>query len=444
MRPDGHRIQALDTGHRNGPDSPVRPRVHGCRVAAHLTRRKGRNAMRRTVVRLLAVTTVSFVALGLTTPASAPAGASVASRSVRATRVHVTVANWLSGRGAALTAGSSSTTGGCQTVHIGPFVAAGAPPASYLSLSLAAGNTSLAAVVAANPEPYPCTVNFFAAYGKTATNSGDTYPIGSSGGRPCTKESCWISKLPATLRLAPESRTNVPFLVSVPAGTGPGQYLAGVVGEPAQSPGAAPLPARSGGVGALVRTGVAIGVAVTVPGPLRPALSIKAVSVSHGVSPLPVVRVTESNDGNQWLHPNGSVIVHDGTRSLRFSLTSNTVLPGDSATIATSVDVPAGRYPCEVDLSYAKTTKVAAWHGTLDFAAPAARSTANGVPALVVSNSTLPGWAKGVIIGGGVLIVVLIIALIRMARYRRAAAGGNRSDGRIARSSETSPTPDSA
>ena len=72
-------------------------------------------------------------------------------------------------------AAAAGKTNGCLTVHVGPAVTAGAP-ASYFSLTLPAGATDQQAVLLANPQAYACRVFLTAAYGKTAANSGDTYP----------------------------------------------------------------------------------------------------------------------------------------------------------------------------------------------------------------------------------------------------------------------------
>ena len=71
------------------------------------------------------------------------------------------------------------------------------------------------------------------AYGHTASNSGDTYVATPER---CITTSCWIGGLPRRVTVPPRGRVEIPFTVRVPDGTGPGDYLAGVVVRPTVVP----------------------------------------------------------------------------------------------------------------------------------------------------------------------------------------------------------------
>src|SRR2546430_10999714 len=79
--------------------------------------------------------------------------------------------------GTSAPAAAAAPRGGCEMVHVGPEIARGAPPASYFKLTIKPGEIAHVTLVAGNPQSYSCGVEVLPAYGKTATNSGDTYSV---------------------------------------------------------------------------------------------------------------------------------------------------------------------------------------------------------------------------------------------------------------------------
>jgi hypothetical protein len=305
---------------------------------------------------------------------------------------------------------------GCLTVHVGPQVSGGAA-ASYFKLSVAPGARAHEAVLLANPEPYVCDVGLDATYGRTAVNSGDTYPFVPSG--RCVRTSCWLSQLPARVAVPARGRLVVPFEIDVPAGTGPGDYLAGVLVRPELSS-AAPRASKTG-VGAVVTTSVGIGVAVEVPGKLVPRVSIPSVTLDLS-SGTPLLHILERNSGNTWEHPSGGAIVSGGASTpLRLGIDSDTLLPGDVATLTLPVEgVKRGSHPTEVELWYDHDRKRAIWRGTLIYPytvpAPGSRATTP----VVVTTSHTPGWIIALAAGlAGLVVVLVAVVLILVARRRR-------------------------
>src|SRR5271166_4735239 len=180
------------------PHQPLRARH--CEVGADVSREPHRRAIlpggRRAVLALTLAGGGLLGALGL--PAAAMAAAAPA---------------------------AAATSDACQAVHIGPSLAPGTPVTSYFNLSVASGSSSTDTLLVANPSSIPCGVTLLPAYGKAAVNAGDAY-VAIEGVEPCVGASCWLRGLPQTVTVAPNQRTLVTFRVSVPGGTGSGQYLA--------------------------------------------------------------------------------------------------------------------------------------------------------------------------------------------------------------------------
>ena len=310
------------------------------------------------------------------------------------------------------------TGAGCLTVHVGPRVKSGAP-ASYFQLTVAPGRLEQEALLIANPQPYSCRVILAAAYGKTATNSGDTYPPIPSGG--CVRTSCWLSGLPGKVTVPARSRVVVPFDVRVPVGTPGGEYLAGVLVRPDIRPAtAASRPGRPG-VGAVIMTSVGVGVAVRVPGPLRPAVTISSVTLNTD-SGTPLIQIVEQNRGNTWEHPVGGVEIVGGAgaRATRLGVSSSTVLAGDSATLTLPVGgTNHGTHAVRVVLWYAGKKSKAVWEGSLSFPVskpPPGPHTTNQV---VITTSRIPAWVIGIAVGLGVGVLLLALVLGFLLRRRR-------------------------
>jgi len=312
---------------------------------------------------------------------------------------------------------------GCQIVHLGPSIPSGQAPSSYFVIQSHGVRSFTEQVVVANPSPTPCRVRLLPAYGNTALNGGDSY-VAVQGG--CREESCWLTGLPVTVTVAPTRRQLVSFQVHVPKGTPSGDYLAGVIGEPASAP-PRPRVSRVGGsegqVGAAVVARVAIGVAVTVTGrgPLVAGMQIPGVALNTGTTP-PSLNVTLHNTGNIWVHPKGqlTVTLQHGIR--RVGVQSATILPGDQAVI--SVPVPPirpGQHVVHLAVTYHAGSPPATWQGTIDFpAASATPAPKPGTTTLIVQTG-LPRWALVIIIalGAGLVLMVLALSLVVTRRRRR-------------------------
>jgi hypothetical protein len=166
-------------------------------------------------------------------------------------------------------------------------------PGSFFDLTMEPGDTRTLAVDIAN-------------YGGAAlaarTYAADVYTIVDGGfgarlrGEPATGTTRWLAYPTSVLQLSAGAATRRSFTVSVPAGSGPGEYIASLVLENDR-------PITDGGAVALdqiVRQAVAV--VVTVPGRRSPALGVGQAShlVVAGTS---VVSVAVANTGNVRLKP---------------------------------------------------------------------------------------------------------------------------------------------
>jgi hypothetical protein len=347
-------------------------------------------------------------------------------------RAFVTVAAAIAASAAATSGAQAASAGsgsGCRTIHVGPEQSDAVAQSSYFGLRVDAGKTAREGMIVANPRRYPCRVKLLPAYGQTAANSGDTYPTTTRPGLHCAETSCWLSGLPVTVTVPPHSRRTVPFDVTVPRGTRAGQYLAGVVAQPAALPAPA-RPKQRHGVGAAVVARVAIGVAVTVPGPRKPRIDIPHVTLD-AAGGTPVLRVIVRNSGNTWEHPEGGAVIRSGGTDRRFGARLSTVLAGDSATLSLPVaGVSRGDHQTVVTLWYDHRRRRAVWRGTIEYPkAAAAAGPSSAGPQIVVVPGGAPGWVRAVIAALGALVALLAGVLV-LVFWRRRRDKSDDGDGR--------------
>ncbi|HTW99045.1 MAG TPA: DUF916 domain-containing protein [Acidimicrobiales bacterium] len=341
-----------------------------------------------------------------------------------------------------VSAAASGGQGGCAVVHIGPYIAPGEPASSYFNLDLRQGTTATEGLVVANPDPQPCKVTLLPAYGATAVNGGDSY-VPVAGPRSCVGASCWLGGLPTTITVSPHSRQVFSFPIGVPADAASGQYLAGIIGEPATPPRPASLRsgAQQGVVSASIVTRVAIGVAITLPGGLVPKLSVPAVTLSTASTP-PSLQVTVANSGNTWIHPSGHLAVQLGhttvaagggdpssmSRTTTVALRAATVLPGDRAQLDVPVgQLPPGEHVVTVEIPYGRSGAVASWQGAIDFPATSAVAPERpGTTTRIITQPTLPRWVVYLVIGLALALLVLAGITLRFVLRRNRSATGRR------------------
>lgn len=297
------------------------------------------------------------------------------------------------------------------------YLVMGAPGSSYQEAFRVTNNTS-----------HTLTLQVFAANGYTAVGSGDAYAPVQATGVPCATTGCWISGLPSSVTLPALTAQVVRFSVSLPSTLRNGEYLAGVVVS--EAPGAASqslVGSHQVSLGVSVRRQVAVGVGVVV-GNTASLVSDLAITAVTGGARGPtgvqqVVRLTEADLGQTWVHPYGAVVIAEHGHTVSVPLKSGTVLPGDHTVMTLDVKrLPGGSYPTVATLHYDHGTKIAVWHGTVSFSAPTSFVVKHG-PAgrsiVILQPAGLPVWVVGLLIALGVLVIALAVFLVWIWRPRR-------------------------
>jgi hypothetical protein len=230
-----------------------------------------------------------------------------------------------------------------------------AVPASqaYFVHTVAAGAARGDEVLAINAGDQPTALDLYAVDALTGATTGAVY---ANRDTPPTGAGTWLRLPESRVTVPPRSTARVPFDLTVPAGTPPGQYLAGLVAQPAAAPGTAPTAAlapETGQFTVTTTTRVVVAVAVTVPGELRRRISVTGVRASTGATGTQLT-VGVRNDGNVLVRPQGTLLLRDqaGAERVRLRLDMDTILPGGTAgyAVAWPRELPAGQYGAEVAL----------------------------------------------------------------------------------------------
>jgi hypothetical protein len=195
---------------------------------------------------------------------------------------------------------------------------------SFFVPILAAGGAIEDAVLVHNTTPRTLHLAFYAVDGLTQIQSGATY---SNRGAALSRAGLWVTPPAGTVTVAPRAMVSVPFAVRVPAGTSPGDHLAGIAVDDAAA--SAATPAGPGAVSVGLR--LVIAVLIHVPGPAVFHLTVKGATL--GTSPpgdRAAVLVDGSDDGRLLGHPRLDVTL-DGPQGYHgtAAATLDTVLPGD-------------------------------------------------------------------------------------------------------------------
>ena len=222
----------------------------------------------------------------------------------------------------------------------------------YFNYSLQPGETVGDAVHVSNTSREPVGVKLYVLDARTARNGGSTFP-GAEGSQN-TGAGKWVAFPSGQLVLDPGIAGTIPFTVTVPPATPPGEYLAGIVAEDMERTAAA------GGTGQLnvqVVNRTVIPVKVTVPGPTQIEFGIASVESRVDESGSRFF-VTLQNAGNvalkvrggdlEVLDATGRVI---GSQPIRFA---GQFLARDTAVPEVEFDqvLPPGAYGVRASVDY--------------------------------------------------------------------------------------------
>jgi hypothetical protein len=245
---------------------------------------------------------------------------------------------------------------------------------SYFTLTMEPGDSTALTVALGNVGEATTVARTYVADAYTLVNDGfGVRPEDASISGPST----WLDYPAETLELDADRKVERDFTVAVPAGTKPGQYIAGLVLQTAD-------PVAVGGSEMLKQNIVkAIAVFITVPGPVGPSLAIGEATItpSGGASSL---KIEIENTGNVLLKPAGTVTVTtaSGQAVSAAPVEMGSVYAGMATTLELAIPTVLGdgEYVVEVAL-----------HDEESDAEAAARTTARVVAAAVPSPVTIGG-----------------------------------------------------
>lgn len=231
-------------------------------------------------------------------------------------------------------------------VRVVPDARAGTGP--YFRLTLPAGGSTTQRVEVENRSGRPLRFVVSAVDGLTGTTSGAVY---ASRGVPVREAGRWVLPAARGLTLRPHGRARVALVVRLPAGTPPGQYLAGLAVEDRR-------PRVSSTRGFRVRTVVraVVGVLVQIPGRARFVPRLGGLGIRELGGPrVASVQVRLGNAGRRLGRPVLKVVLR-GPRGYRRTVVRrlDTILAGDTITypVAWPDGLAAGSYDVTATLRH--------------------------------------------------------------------------------------------
>lgn len=291
----------------------------------------------------------------------------------------------------------------------------------YFEMQVLPGQSVSDSVVISDQGRNAETLLISPAVGVTAANSGTAF---EGAFQPCNTTSCWITGLPSSVNLAAGQSMTLPFHVTVPAGTAPAQYLAGITAKPAEQPGATNIGGNQRtSVNAIIIHEITIGVAISagIPSQLSSKLVITGVTGTY-IGTVPRLLVDVRNEGQSYAKGVGTATCTEGGLKKTLPVDVNTILPGQTATVPVNAVQFKSIADCVVQLDYG-TPAPAAWTGSVKIpvaapAAPAPVPVAKGVYATLPA-AKLPRWALPALIGAGAVVLLLLLVLLLSLRRRR-------------------------
>jgi hypothetical protein len=313
---------------------------------------------------------------------------------------------------------SASSTPGALSFGLTPVPTAVGQPRPYFNLTIAPGGSARDIAIVSNDGTRTERLMVGTSLGLTAANSGSAFGRFS---RTCAGVGCWVTGLPAAVTLVPGTGRALGFRVAVPAGTRPGQYLAGITVVAAAPPRSVRIKSHGPvSVNVIVVDQVTVGVAITVGSlaRLRTRLVVPAVTAGSFAS-LPRLYVHVRNTGQTFARASGTVSCRTGGQDRLFRLLIDTVLPGGEAVLPINAPgLGSGELPCTVSLRDDADHAVT-WSGFVDAIAPARTKTIHTGPGAYATlpADSVPAWAIALMVLGGLILAALVGVLVL---YRRA------------------------
>ena len=259
---------------------------------------------------------------------------------------------WVLALAAALAAASGVFAGAAEAAGLGGFSVRPAHfdpnnPATraYFIESARPGQTVHDAVVVTNTGTATIQLKVYGADGLTGVTSGAVY---SNAQVRLRKAGRWVTAGENLVTLGAGKSTTIPFAVAVPAGTTPGDHLAGIALQNAH-------PQRTPGkfsITEVLRT--VVGILVEVPGPAHAQATVSGISLQAlAGTKVPAAVVELGNSGLKLCKPILAVTL-TGAKGLQSQTQHlDTVLPGDTIPypLAWPHALQAGTYPASATVS---------------------------------------------------------------------------------------------
>lgn len=215
----------------------------------------------------------------------------------------------------------------------------------YFDVELDPGESATLNVTLGNGSDIPVKTLVYAADAVSGVNGG--FVLNESDD-PVTAPTTWIDFPTETVDFDAKEAIEKSFTVTVPDGTPPGQYIAGIAIETAD---AAPM---KGGAPILVKYRLASAVLITVPGPVEPSFEIGDITATVDEQTTTIDGVIQ-NTGNIRVRPEGDLTVTDasGKDVVDAPIEMSSVYAGDTTTfqITLPAPLPEGDYTIGVELT---------------------------------------------------------------------------------------------
>jgi hypothetical protein len=293
--------------------------------------------------------------------------------------------------------------------------------APYFMLTMAAGESATDIALVSNEGHVAEKLKLSRATGVTAGNGGSAFSQEFKG---CSGTGCWVSGLAGEVALPAGAAERLQFTVRVPAGTPPGQYLAGLTVEAATPPPSVKVGSNGKATArAIIVERVTVGVAVTVGALSRMTTRLRIPDVTgQAIGPTARLNIGLANTGQTFAHGTGKASCTVAGRSHSFTVYAATVLPHDQAVIAVNAPgLPEGAtMPCAVWLAYGNGL-IARWAGSVTVPAPPRNRIVHTGPGAysVIPDNGIPTWAIVLIVIGALVLAALAVVLLRLRRHNR-------------------------
>jgi hypothetical protein len=235
-------------------------------------------------------------------------------------------------------------------------------PGGWFLLDGEPGATFTQAVRIKNTNTHAVSAHIEAVDATTSDHTG--VQLGRPGGAVASIGR-WIVVSTPEITLQPDEERDVSFTVRVPAGTLPGQYLAGVnVYVPLANHSTPPAAPKNGvSLGMDLQFRRAIAVEIDIPGTRAPKMVVSGAgpkASSQGI----VLGIHMANKGNAFAHGKGVVRIPDTNTDFSFDM--DTFVPGTAIVFPMlwTKSVVPGKHQVEVDIDYEGGRRTT-WNGVV-------------------------------------------------------------------------------